>query len=59
MCILTRIFSNGPSKRFVINSFDPYFTRCDAIESAARAGKTVHLLIALNASTSPEAVAAV
>lgn len=67
---MTRIFSNGPSKDFVINPFQsmarnarrlhlaaPYVTKTDELVEAAKSGKTVDLLVGLNASTSPQALA--
>jgi hypothetical protein len=69
---MNRIFSNGPSKDFVINPFKrllggasrvwlaaPYFTIADPIVDAAKAGKLIQLLVGLNESTSPQALAAV
>lgn len=66
---MSRIFSNGPGRDFVINPFSrliassssvhlaaPYFTEAAPIIDAARAGKQVQLLIGLNSATSPEAV---
>ena len=67
-----RVFSNGPSKDFVINPFTklaaeanqifiaaPYVTRTGDLIQAARSGKRVDLLVGLNAATSPAALAAV
>lgn len=64
-----RIFSNGPRKDFVINPFQrlmagasrvylaaPYFTHTAPILEAAKQGKSVQLLIGLNAATSPDAL---
>lgn len=66
---MTRIFSNGPRKDYVINPFNkliagsahlhlaaPYFTHADPILAAAKSGKTVQLLIGLNSVTSPDAL---
>lgn len=66
---MSRLFSNGPQKDFVINPFThlldgsqhmhlaaPYFTQADPIFEAARKGKTVQLLIGLNEATSPQAL---
>lgn len=66
---MSRIFSNGPNKDFVINPFThliagssrlhlaaPYFTQPDQLLEAAREGKTVQLLIGLNEATSPQAL---
>ena len=66
---MSRIFSNGPGRDFVINPLSkliassssihlaaPYFTEAAPIVEAARAGKQVQLLIGLNSATSPEAV---
>ena len=66
---MSRIFSNGPNKDFVINPFThliaessrlhlaaPYFTQPDQLLKAAREGKTVQLLIGLNEATSPQAL---
>ncbi len=67
-----RIHTNGPGKDYVVKPFErlaqgafqiqlaaPYFTRHDLVLAAAKAGKTVRLLIGLNAATSPAAVSAV
>jgi hypothetical protein len=69
---MRRVFSNGPSKDFVINPFRslvhksgrvhiaaPYVTKTDELVQAAKVGKSVDLLVGLNASTSPQALAAV
>ena len=69
---MRRIFSNGPSKDFVLNPFArlmqrsaraylaaPYFTKAAPIIEAAGDGKNVQLLIGLNPATHPDAVAAV
>lgn len=69
---MRRIYSNGPDKDFVINPFNrlidgakriyiaaPYVTKTDELVQAAHAGKAIDLLVGLNASTSPEALAAV
>ena len=66
---MSRIFSNGPNKDFVINPYmhlidasarlhlaAPYFTEGKALLDAARKGKTVQLLIGLNEATSPQAL---
>jgi hypothetical protein len=68
---MRRVFSNGPSKDYVINPFNrliggsarlhlaaPYFSVAEPIVDAARAGKPVQLLIGLNVATNPAAVAA-
>jgi hypothetical protein len=68
---MRRLFSNGPAKDFVINPFTrliatsqrlyiaaPYVTKTDELIQAARQGKSVDLLVGLNASTSPQALAA-
>jgi hypothetical protein len=65
-----RIYSNGPSKDFVINPFNvlasessklylaaPYFTVATPILDAVSTGKTVQLLVGLNSSTSPQELA--
>lgn len=67
---MKKLFSNGPSKDFVINPFRrlihgssrlylaaPYFTSAELIRDAARAGKSVQLIVGLNSSTSPQALA--
>jgi phosphatidylserine/phosphatidylglycerophosphate/cardiolipin synthase-like enzyme len=67
---MNRIFSNGPLKDFVINPFSqlaassarlylaaPYFTEADPLRDAARAGKSIQLIVGLNAATSPQALA--
>ena len=69
---MNRVFSNGPSKDFVINPFTklasgatqisiaaPYVTKTDELIRAARSGKRVDLLVGLNSTTSPEALSAV
>ena len=66
---MLKVFSNGPRKDYVINPFQmllngaseihlaaPYFTHPDPILDAVSKGKSVQLLIGLNAATSPEAV---
>lgn len=66
---MKKVFSNGPAKDFVMNPFlhgmaasksaclaAPYFTMPDEILKAAHAGKSVQLLVGLNASTSPHAL---
>ncbi|WP_281932720.1 phospholipase D family protein [Methylocystis iwaonis] len=68
---MRRVFSNGPSKDYVIKPFQamaqkasrihvaaPYVTKTDDLVEAARAGKFVDLLVGLNASTSPQALTA-
>ena len=69
---MNRIFSNGGKTDFVINPFNrliahssqvylaaPYFTLPDPILDAANKGKSIQLLIGLNAATSPRALAMV
>jgi phosphatidylserine/phosphatidylglycerophosphate/cardiolipin synthase-like enzyme len=69
---MNRLFSNGPLRDFVYNPLArlinaasrlhlaaPYFTRPELIINAARAGKSVQLLIGLNSSTSPDALSAI
>ncbi|WP_298936869.1 phospholipase D family protein [uncultured Ruegeria sp.] len=66
---MSRIFSNGPNKDFVINPFSqliegssrmhlaaPYFTQAEPLLKAAQRGKTIQLLIGLNVATSPQAL---
>lgn len=66
---MSRIFSNGPNKDYVINPFShmisdssrlhlaaPYFTQAEPILEAAKSGKSVQLLIGLNEATSPQAL---
>lgn len=66
---MNRVFSNGPAKDFVINPFSqlthsssrlylaaPYFTESGPVRDAARAGKVVQLIVALNPATSPQAL---
>ncbi|MHA6345373.1 phospholipase D-like domain-containing protein [Roseivivax sp. CAU 1761] len=66
---MSRLYSNGPQKVFVINPFThlidgsqhmhlaaPYFTQADPLLEATRKGKTVQLLIGLNEATSPQAL---
>lgn len=68
---MTRFFSNGPSKDFVVTPYQslvhssseilaaaPYVTRTQELVRAAKAGKSVSLLVGLNVSTSPEALKA-
>lgn len=65
---MTRIFSNGPGS-FVIAPFEkliagtsqlflaaPYFTMAAPLLQAVKKGKTIQLLVGLNAATSPEAL---
>jgi hypothetical protein len=67
---MKRVFSNGPSKDYVINPFNrligkssslhlaaPYFTMAGPVVDAAKNGKAVQLLIGLNAATHPTALA--
>jgi hypothetical protein len=67
-----RVFSNGDGRDLVLNQFTkradrasrlylaaPYFTKPEPVVNAARQGKSVHLLVGLNASTTPKALAAV
>jgi hypothetical protein len=69
---MNRVFSNGPSKDFVINPFQnmvrrsarlwiaaPYVTITQDLLEGALGGKSVYLLVGLNMSTSPEALARV
>ena len=69
---MDRLFSNGPAKDFVINPFTrliegasqlclaaPYFTEAEPLVEAARRGKRVQLLVGLNCSTHPVALAKV
>jgi hypothetical protein len=69
---MNRVFSNGPSKDFVINPFQnmarkstrlwiaaPYVTMTQDLLDATKSGKFVRLLVGLNASTSPEALSKV
>jgi phosphatidylserine/phosphatidylglycerophosphate/cardiolipin synthase-like enzyme len=69
---MRRIFSNGPAKDFVSNPFSalvaksrhiyvaaPFVTQTDMLAEAARGGKSVELLVGLNAATSPQALAKV
>ena len=66
---MNRLYSNGPSKDFVINPFNrlvmnssrlylaaPYFTAADPVRDAVKAGKGVQLIVGLNAATSPQAL---
>ena len=66
---MTRIFSNGSRSDYVINPFDrliagssqlflaaPYFTLADPLLQAVKKGKTIQLLVGLNAATSPDAL---
>lgn len=66
---MSRIFSNGLNKDFVIKPFDrlilgasqiflaaPYFTHPDPLVQAVKKGKSVQLLVGLNTATSPEAL---
>jgi hypothetical protein len=69
---MNRVFSNGPSKDFVINPFQsmarkssrlwvaaPYVTMTQDLLEGALNGKSVYLLVGLNVSTSPDALAKV
>lgn len=69
---MVRIFTNGPRKDYVINPFNeladgasqiylaaPYFTKAVPILDAVKKGSQVQLLIGLNESTSPQALAQV
>jgi HKD family nuclease len=69
---MNSVFSNGPSKDFVVNPFTdlmhkstqlciaaPYVTETTALLSAAKSGVSVRLLVGLNASTSPKALSEV
>jgi len=66
---MSRIFSNGPDKDYVLKPFDrlildakqlslaaPYFTHPDPLLAAVKKGKTIQLLVGLNAATSPDAL---
>lgn len=67
---MTRVYSNGPLRDFVFNPFKamlqgcsevyvaaPYVTVTDDLAEAARRGISVRLLVGLNLSTSPKALA--
>jgi hypothetical protein len=69
---MRRVFSNGPSKDFVVNPFTelvtgssriyvaaPYVTKTEDLLVEAKKGKRVDLLVGLNATTRPEALWAV
>lgn len=69
---MNQVFSNGPSKDFVVNPFTtmvsesteicvaaPYVTETADLLTAAKQGKSIKLLAGLNATTSPEALAAI
>ena len=69
---MKRLFSNGPSKDFVINQFArllkgskrayiaaPFVNKTDDVLSAAKEGTKVSMLVGLNASTSPQALKAI
>jgi hypothetical protein len=69
---VNRVFSNGPSRDFVLKPYErliskskhlyiaaPYVTKTDELVQAARAGKSVDLLVGLNAATNPQALSAV
>jgi HKD family nuclease len=69
---MNRVFSNGPLKDFVINPFQnmvrkstrlwiaaPYVTMTQDLVEASASGKSVYLLVGLNASTTPEALSKV
>ncbi|MGB8841708.1 MAG: phospholipase D family protein [Aliidongia sp.] len=66
---MSDVFSNSPNRDFVLKRFQvmlqscsranlaaPYFTKADDILGAAKAGKSINLLIGLNPSTSPQAL---
>jgi len=68
---MAHVFSNGPSKDFVVNPFTrlaseatqiaiaaPYVTENGELVRAARSGKRVDLLVGLNTVTCPEALSA-
>lgn len=67
-----RVFSNGPSKDFVVNPFtellaessriyvaSPFVTKTEELLEAAKNGKRVDLLVGLNTATSPEALSVI
>lgn len=67
---MNRIYSNGPTGDFVLNPFTrlmagssqlhlaaPFFTEADPLHQAAKEGKSIQLIIGLNAATSPQALA--
>lgn len=69
---MSKVFSNGPSGDFVVNPFArlakgasrlylaaPYFTAADHVRDAAKGGKSVQLIVGLNAATSPLALSQV
>jgi len=69
---MSRVFSNGPSGDFVVNPFGrlaamasrlylaaPYFTAADHVREAAKGGKSIQLIVGLNAATSPQALSQV
>jgi hypothetical protein len=70
---MNRIASNGPIRKdYVVNPFtkmveassqlwiaSPYVTKTQELVEAAKQGKFVYLLVGLNSTTSPEALAAV
>ena len=69
---MSRIYSNGPSRDFVVNPFKrlarqasriylaaPYFTSADHVREAASGGKSVQLIVGLNAATNPQALSQV
>ncbi len=69
---MRRVFSNGPSKDFVVNPFTelvtessriyvaaPYVTKTEDLLAAAKNGRHVDLLVGLNTTTRPEALWAV
>lgn len=69
---MRRIYTNGAGRDVVLNPFEkglrsasrlhlaaPYFTHAEPVRAAAEAGKTVQLLVGLNASTEPKALRAV
>ena len=69
---MNRVFSNGPTKDFVINPFRsmvqksthlwiaaPYVTMTGDLLDAATGGKSVFLLVGLNASTTPKALSSI
>jgi hypothetical protein len=69
---MSRAFSNGPLKDFVVKPYEdlvsrssrvyaaaPYVTETGELLEAARKGKAVDLLVGLNSSTSPDALKAI
>jgi hypothetical protein len=67
---MNRLFSNRGGPNFVVNPYEaqisrsreiliaaPYVTKTEQLVSAAQAGKKISLIVGINESTSPQALA--